>query len=414
MPEKKIIVVGAGAAGLLAAGRAAEMGADVLLLERMDRPGRKLRITGKGRCNLTNTLPRREFLKHFAPADRFLKHAFYTFFSDDLIMLLDRYGVPVIEERGGRVFPESEDAQDVVDALLRYCRSAGVTMKSGVRVKEIKKGGSGGFQVLSDAGENFHSDALIITTGGKSYPATGSTGDGYSFARSQGHTITPLLPALVPLDTIGDAAQRMQGLSLRNANVSLLFDGKKVAEEFGEMLFTHSGVSGPIILTLSKKAVQGLANGHKVELSIDLKPALDEKKMDARLLRDLNDHGTKQYQSLLRALLPRLMVDIALEQTGIDPEKQANQITGEERQILRKWLKDFRLEVTGHRPISQAIVTAGGIAIAEINPQTMESKLVPGLYFAGEVLDIDADTGGFNLQAAFSTGWLAGQSAAEG
>lgn len=412
MTEKKIIVIGAGAAGMLAAGRAASLGAEVLLLERMDRPGRKLRITGKGRCNLTNTAPRAEFLRHFAPQDRFLKHAFYTFFTPDLITLLESLGVPVVEERGGRVFPESQNAQDVVDAFMQWCRSTGVRLQANARVTGVIRGDDGLFSVTLEDGQIRTAEKIILATGGKTYPATGSTGDGYRIAQSLGHSVTSIQPALVPLETAGDAAPMMEGLSLRNVTAHLIIDGRKAASEMGEMLFTHNGVSGPIILTLSKQAAAAIAEGIEVSLSLDLKPALDERKLDARLLRDIDEHGLKQYQSLLRALLPRLMVPVALAETAIDPEKPANQITSAERIQLRRWLKDFRFTVTGHAPISQAIVTAGGIPTHEIVAQTMESRLVPGLFFAGEVMDIDADTGGFNLQAAFSTGWLAGQSAA--
>jgi len=425
MIEHRVIVIGAGAAGLMAAGQAAELGASVLLLEKMNRPARKLRITGKGRCNLTNVAPIPQFIEHFGPGGRFLRHAFYRFFTPDLLTFFQELGVPTVTERGGRVFPASEEAQDVVDALARWAGQCGVTLRTqapverlvvedervvGVRtfrnqVSSVSKAAKPGFH---------HADAVIVATGGASYPGTGSTGDGYRMAEAVGHTITPIRPALVPLETAGDVAPRLQGLSLRNVTARLLVGGKKRAELFGEMLFTHFGVSGPIILSLSRQAVDALRQGQRVTLSIDLKPALDERKLDARLLRDLDAHGKRQYRTLLKGLLPRKLIPVCIEQTAISLEKPAHQITSRERERLLGWLKDFRLSVTGHRPIAEAIVTAGGVDTREIYPRTMESRLVEGLYFAGEVLDVDADTGGYNLQAAFSTGWLAGRAAAAG
>jgi predicted Rossmann fold flavoprotein len=259
----------------------------------------------------------------------------------------------------------------------------------------------------------YPADAVIVATGGASYPGTGSTGDGYRMAESVGHTITPIRPALVPLETAGDVAPRLQGLSLRNVSVRVWVDGKKRAEAFGEMLFTHFGISGPIILSLSGQIVDALRQGQDVRLSIDLKPALDERKLDARLLRDLDAHGKRQFRALLKDLLPAKLIPVCMDLTSISPYKVGHQITARERKRLRVWLKDFRLEVTGHRPLEEAIITAGGLSTREIDPRTMASRLIKGLYFAGEVLDVDADTGGYNLQAAFSTGWLAGRSAAQ-
>jgi predicted Rossmann fold flavoprotein len=268
-------------------------------------------------------------------------------------------------------------------------------------------------QTKSSDLEIFGADRVIVATGGKSYPGTGSTGDGYELANFVGHSIVPPRPALVPLETKGDISFKLQGLSLKNVNVKVIVDGKKVAEAFGEMLFTHFGVSGPIILSLSKICVDALLAGKKVAISIDLKPALNDQKLDQRILRDFSQHGKKQFQNIVKLLLPQKLIPVCAELTGIEPEKLGNQITAAERKRLRLWLKDFQLEISGHRSFNEAIITAGGVALKEIDPRTMESRLVKGLYFAGEVLDIDADTGGYNLQAAFSTGWVAGRSAAK-
>jgi predicted Rossmann fold flavoprotein len=417
----QVIVVGGGAAGLMAAGQAAALGAKTLLLEKMRRPGRKLRITGKGRCNLTNVAPLSEFLVHFGRNGRFLRQAFSQFFVSELISFFQDLGVCTVTERGGRVFPASNQAQDVVDALVRWATGYGVAVRTltpadrlfvqegrvvGVQSTPISKG-------KRSTRRRYRADAVVVATGGASYPATGSTGDGYRLAESVGHTLVPIRPALVPLETAGEIASRLQGLSLRNVKVRVLDDGKVRTESFGEMLFTHFGVSGPIILSLSKQIVDALRLGRRVVLSIDLKPALDERKLDARLLRDLDTHGKRQFRSLLKGLLPRLLIPVCIDLTGIPPDKAGHQITAQERKRLRTWLKDFRIEVTGHRSFAEAIVTAGGVSTQEIDPHSMASSRVKGLYFAGEVLDIDADTGGYNLQAAFSTGWLAGRFAAD-
>jgi predicted Rossmann fold flavoprotein len=427
MAGRRVIVVGAGAAGLMAAGQAAGMGAETLLLEKMDRPGRKLRIAGKGRCNLTNVASVSDFIAHFGPSGRFLRQAFHQFFNTDLVAFFEELGIRTVTERGGRVFPVSGQAQDVVDALVRWVGDRGVTLRTRSPVERllVEGGRVVGVEVSSASSRKgrslastltstrvYRADAVIVATGGASYPATGSTGDGYRLAQAVGHTIVPIRPALVPLETAGDVAPKLQGLSLRNVTVRAWVNGKKQAEAFGEMLFTHFGLSGPIILSLSKQVVDALRLGQSVVLSIDLKPALDEGKLDARLLRDLDAHGKQQFRTLLKGLLPRKLIPVCLDLTGIPPGKMAHQITSEERQRLRTWLKDFRLEVTGHRPFTEAIITAGGVDTGEVDPRTMASRLVEGLYFAGEVLDVDADTGGYNLQAAFSTGWVAGRSAA--
>ncbi len=411
MPKRRVIVVGGGASGLMAAGQAAEMGAETLLLEKMHRPGRKLRITGKGRCNLTNAAPLSEFIAHFGPNGRFLRQAFSRFFTEDLVAFFETLRVRTVTERGGRVFPVSNQAQDVVDALVRWTNRRGVTIKTQAPVERLVVEGERVVGVQTSGGF-FPADAVIVATGGASYPGTGSTGDGYRLAESVGHTVIPIRPALVPLETVGDVAPRLQGLSLRNVSVCVRIDGKKRAEAFGEMLFTHFGVSGPIILSLSGRIVDALRQGQGVRLSIDLKPALDERKLDARLLRDLDAHGKRQFRVLLKDLLPSKLIPVCIDLTSISSYKVGHQITAKERKRLRVWLKDFCLEVSGHRPLEEAIITSGGVSTREIDPRTMASRLVQGLYFAGEVLDVDADTGGYNLQAAFSTGWLAGQSAA--
>ena len=428
MTKPRVIVVGGGAAGLMAAGQAAALGAETLVLEKMNRPGRKLRITGKGRCNLTNLAPVEEAIAHFGTSGRFLRQAFSRFYTQDLISFFAALGVLTVSERGGRVFPASGQAQEVLDALVRWVRTGGATIRTRSPVKRlfVENGRVVGVQVMrlpakgnetilekQPVGRVYHADAVIVATGGASYPQTGSSGDGYGLAAAAGHTIVPIRPALVPLETAGDMAAKLQGLSLRNVSVCIWVDGKKRAETFGEMLFTHFGVSGPIILSLSRRVVDALRLGQKVVLSIDFKPALDEGKLEARLLRDLNSFGRQHLRNLLKGLLPRKMIPLCLDLTGIPPDKAGHQLTALERRRLRLWLKDFRLEVTGHRPLGEAIVTAGGVDTREVEPRTMGSRLVGGLYFAGEVLDVDAESGGYNLQAAFSTGWLAGRSAAQ-
>ena len=411
MAGRKVIVIGAGAAGLMAAGQAAELGAETLLLEKMNRPGRKLGIAGKGRCNLTNVAPVSEFVAHFAANGPFLRQAFSQFFTSELVAFFEKRAVRTVTERGGRVFPASGRAQDVVDALVRWVRERGVTLQTRSPVEQlvVERGRVVGVQV--SRGRVYHGDAVIVATGGASYPTTGSTGDGYLLANLVGHTIVPIRPALVPLETAGDIAASLQGLSLRNVTVRVLVDGKKRAEVFGEMLFTHFGLSGPIILSLSRQVVDSLRLGQKVMLSIDLKPALDERELDARLLRDLGAHGKRQFHAVLKGLLPRKLIPVCADLTGIPPDRMAHQMTTQERKRLRMWLKEFRLDVTGYRPLAEAIITAGGVDTREVDPRTMASRLVEGLYLTGEVLDLDADTGGYNLQAAFSTGWVAGRSA---
>jgi predicted Rossmann fold flavoprotein len=420
----EVIVIGAGPAGMLAAGRAALAGARTLLLEKMDRPGRKLQLTGKGRCNLTNTASIDEFIYHFERKGRFLRSSFSLFFNHDLLNFLQGLGIETRVERGGRVFPASEDALEIVEALIRWTTQAGVLLQTKTRVEGllVEDGRVNGLTALhmdpkvSRGSEpdlrHYRGKSVIIATGGASYPGTGSTGDGYALAESVGHEIIPIRPALVPLVTRGETAANLQGLDLRNVSVQLLIDGKIEAEAFGEMLFTHFGLSGPIILSISRHAVDGLRAHRVVQVSIDLKPALDEERLDARLLRDFDTHGKRQFRSILKGLLPQKMIPTCIAQVGIPGEKQANQISSEERKRLMTWLKDLRFDVVGHRSFRQAIITAGGVDLRQVDPRSMASRLIQGLYFAGEVLDLDADTGGYNLQAAFSTGWLAGSAAA--
>ena len=408
-----VIVVGGGPAGLMAAGQAAQAGARVLLLEKMDLPGRKLRITGKGRCNLTSDLPIEDHLEHFGRDGRFLRQAYYSFSNDELIEFFHQHGVPTVTERGNRVFPESQLAQDVVDALVSWIKEQNVTMSCALPVKKLVIRDDAIWGVRLQDNSEIAGKNVIIACGGKSYPATGSTGDGYRFAENAGHTIIPVRPSLIPLETTGNVAQRLQGLSLRNCGVQLIINGKKKADEFGEMLFTHFGVSGPVILTVSGQAAIALEKRETVELAIDLKPALDEQKLDARIRREIAQYGKRKIQTLLKHLLPQSLISVCADLTGINPDKKLNQLDNRECDHLQKWLKNFRLTVTGTRPVKEAIVTAGGVSLKEVDPRTMESKLVAGLYFAGEVLDVDADTGGFNLQAAFSTGFVAGTAAAK-
>jgi predicted Rossmann fold flavoprotein len=423
---RKVLVVGGGPAGMMAAGEAAGLGAETLLLEKNDRPGRKLLLTGKGRCNLTNIAPVSDFINHFHPNGRFLRSAFARYFSEDLIAFFEARGVQTIVERGGRVFPASSEAQIVVQALVDWIQAQGVRLQTNAPVESliVEDGRVAGVELggsphprhpsasMRSAPSRIEADAVILATGGASYPATGSTGDGYRLAESVGHTIVPIRPSLVPLTTSGDVARRLQGLSLRNISVQILVDGKARHQAFGEMLFTHFGVSGPIILTLSRQVVDALRDGRSIKLSIDLKPALDPDRLDARLRRDLDAHGKRHFHTILSDLLPRKLIPVCLDLTGIPADKPAHQISAAERQRLRSWLKDFQLDVTGHRSFAQAIITAGGVRTREVDPRTMASRRIGGLYFAGEILDIDADTGGYNLQAAFSTGWLAGRSSA--
>lgn len=410
MKRRRIIVIGGGPAGMMAAGQAALLGGDVILLEKMKRPGRKLSITGKGRCNLTNTSPKEDFIRQFGPNGRFLHQAFARFFSDDLIAFFDNLGLKTERERGGRIFPADNRAQDIVTALTTWLKKTKAVVKSGLRVNElmVEKGRITGVR----AGKlYFPADRVVIATGGKSYPATGSTGDGYRLAEALGHTVVPAQPALVPLETDGDVAMQLNELTLKNVKIKVLIDGRKKHEAFGEMSFAYYGLTGPIILTLSRYIVAALHDKKGIVVTIDLKPALDNKKLDNRLLREIDQNRRKQYYTLLKNLLPKKLIPVCIEQTGIAYEKKIDRITAEERKKLRLWLKDFRFDIIGHRGFDEAIITSGGVSLKEIDPRTMASRMVKGLHFAGEILDLDGATGGYNLQAAFSTGYLAGRAA---
>ena len=396
---------------MIAAGQAAISGAQVLLLEKMQRPGRKLCITGKGRCNLTNTAVLNDFLEHFGRNGQFLRQAFGRFFAPELMEFLTGLGLELVIERGGRVFPASGKAPDVLKVLQKWLTAQGVVSRCESPVDGLVVGNGRVTGVLC-AGRKIPGEAVILATGGASYPATGSSGGGYPLAEAAGHTIIPLRPALVPLETAGNTAGRMAGLELRNIGIRMLIDGKKKRQATGEIAFTEFGLTGPLSLTFSGTAVDALRQGKKTVFSLDLKPALDTAKLDARLRRDFTARAKERFDSVLRGLLPRQMVAVCLDATGIPPEKEACGITAQERSRLRAWIKDFRLEITGHRPLAEAIITAGGVDLREINPRTMESLRTAGLYLAGELLDLQGDTGGYNLQAAFSTGWLAGRSAA--
>ncbi len=406
-----VIVVGGGAAGMMAAGQAAAHGARTLLLEKMRRPGRKLRITGKGRCNVTNVAPIDDFIGHFSSSGSSLRQAFNAFFSDDLMSFFEDIGVPLITERGGRVFPASGKATDVVDALVRWCSRLGVEIRDTHAVDSLIMEGDAVVGVNTSR-ELFRASAVILATGGVSYPATGSTGDGFRLAESVGHTIVELRPALVPLETKEAIPPEMADLTLRNVRLHVLTDDKHTDEQFGELTFMPFGVSGPVILTASGRIVDALAEGQEVSLSVDLKPALNEKKLEARLMRDFANRGREPMRSILRGLMPRQLVGYCLSSIGVQGHRIGSSIRSEERKLLLDWLKDVRLTVSKARPWGEAIVTSGGVAMQEVDPRSMASHLVGGLYFAGELLDVHADTGGYNLQAAFSTGWLAGCSAA--
>ena len=409
---RRVAVIGAGAAGMMAAITAAEAGADVTLFERNDRVGKKLRITGKGRCNVTNNCDNNEFLSNVPTNPRFLYASLSRFSTADTMAFFEDAGVPLKTERGKRVFPISDRAADIVSAMERRCREAGVSLvHRRVRGLIIEDGSVVGLK-YGDGEENF--DAVIVCTGGRSYSMTGSDGDGYRFATEAGHTITPLHPSLVPLVAEGKLCASLQGLSLKNVSLTIKMaeSGKVVYEDFGEMLFTHYGITGPLVLSASAH-LSDITPG-KYEAYIDLKPALDEKTLDARILSDFSKYQNRDLINALDDLLPQKMIAPYIGLCGIDPRKKVNSITREEREKMVHILKGIRVKLNGFRPIEEAIVTRGGVSVKEIDPKTMQSKLVEGLYFAGEVLDVDAYTGGFNLQIAFSTATVAGTSAAWG
>jgi predicted Rossmann fold flavoprotein len=405
-----VVVIGGGASGMFAAGRAAEGGSRVLLLERNKRLGKKLGITGDGRCNLTNTADRAEFIEAFGKNGTFLYRAFTEFSNRDLIAFFNDHGVKIKEEEGGRVFPASGGAEGIVRALERYLHEHDVTVRMNCRVERIVidpvSHAVAGVALRSGA-KIIRAEKVILATGGLSYPGTGSTGDGYSMARGLGHTIVPLRPALVPLETGEALPKDLQGVSLDDVVVTVLHKNKKIAAERGDMLFTHFGLSGPVILALSGLVVDCLGTKGAVTLSIRLKPALDEAGLESWFIREFARSGNKSIRTVARSLMPGALVSALLASGGIPEDKKCNQITSDERNRLVQRCMDFRLPVRGPRPMREAIVTRGGIALAEIDPRTMQSKKVNGLYFCGEIIDIDGRSGGYNLQAAFSTANLA-------
>ena len=402
-----LIVVGGGPAGMFAAITAARKGAKVLLLEKNDRLGKKLLITGKGRCNVTNDCPAEEVLRNTPRNGRFLYSAMTAFPPESTKQFFEKEGCPLKTERGNRVFPQSDRSASILDSLKQALADQGVTVKTG-RVRQILTLEGAVSGVRTD-GDEYTAPSVILATGGASYPATGSTGDGYAMAQKLGHRVIPAQGSLVPLETAGEDCRRMQGLSLRNVGVKLLdARGKVLYRDFGELLFTHFGVSGPTVLSASCHL-----KGEGCCLVIDLKPALEEGKLDARILRDLELYQNRAMENALTDLLPRSMIPVVLDRLEIDPNMQANSLTKEKRRALVGLLKAFRVEITGKRPVAEAIITSGGVKVSEIDPKTMESKLVPGLFFAGELIDCDAYTGGFNLQIAWATAFAAGRSAAE-
>ncbi len=409
----KVAVIGGGPAGMLAAISAAKSSDDVTLFEKNNILGKKILITGKGRCNITSSLEIEDFISNIPGNGRFLFSVFQNFSNQDIISMLEKEGVKVKEERGNRIFPVSDRAEDVRFALEKITKKAAVNIKLNSNVKAIEVGEEGVKAVILENGK-FNADKIILATGGKSYPLTGSNGDGYEIAKKVGHSVKEIRGSLVPM--LGDnTCSKLQGLSLRNIGI-YIYDkenDKKIYEDFGEMLFTHFGVSGPTILSSSAhvlryKNVDEKMRDRSIILKIDLKPALSIEQLDTRILRDFEEVKNKQFKNSLDKLLPKKMIDVIIEKSKIDPDKKVNEITKEERHNLVNLIKNFEVKLLGFRPVDEAIITAGGISVKEINPKTMESKLVSGLYFAGEIIDVDAYTGGFNLQIAYSTGWTSG------
>ena len=421
----KVIVIGGGPAGMLAAISSARNGNKVTILEKMNMLGKKLLITGKGRCNITSSLDISEFIQNIPGNGRFLYSSFQQFNNEDIIELLKKHSLKVKEERGNRIFPVTDKSLDVLNALLEELKELKVEIVTNAQVTNIQIENSQvvgvNYKITTDTKQQTiyeKAEKVILATGGKSYPNTGSTGDGYEIAKKLGHTITKVKPSLVPVTATGkdlSLCKQLQGLSLRNVEIKFedTEKNKTIYEDFGEMLFTHFGVSGPTILSgsahlLRYKSIEELFKTNKIVLKIDLKPALNEEKLDARLLRDFEKNKNKMFRNSLDELLPQKLIEPFIEILGINPNKKVNEITKIERQSIIKILKNFEIHVNGFRPIDEAIITSGGIAINEINPKTMESKIIQGLYFAGEIIDVDAYTGGFNLQIAYSTGYAAG------
>lgn len=411
MKKEKVIVIGGGPAGMMAALTAAE-NAEVVLVEQNEKLGKKLYITGKGRCNVTNDCPPAEFLENCPRGAKFLRGALYGFPPADTVALLNENGLKTVTERGNRVFPESEKASDVTKTLEKILRARNVEICLNNRVAAITVAGGRvtGVKTGGASQQTLAADRVIVATGGLSYPATGSTGDGYGFAKTLGHTVIQPVPALTGIETDKKYLNELQGLSLKNVEVIVKHKGKEVARDSGEMLFTHYGISGPAVLSLSSRVSRLPAK--ELTAAIDLKPALDPAKLDARILRDFSENQNKAFKNSLDGLLPKSLISVIISYSGIDGEKKINQITAAERKRFAETLKGLEFSVTGLRGFEEAIVTSGGVDLAQLDPRTMESKLIKGLHFAGEVIDADALTGGFNIQIALSTGYLAGRAAA--
>lgn len=406
----QVIIIGGGAAGMMAAIAAARAGHKVRIYEKNEKLGKKIYITGKGRCNVTNACDTEELFQNVVHNAKFLYSSFYAFTNIDVMELIEHYGCPLKTERGNRVFPVSDKSSDVIHALAVALRELDVEVELHEEAAAVlaEQGKVTGVRLKRGSRDVF-ADAVIVTTGGLSYPSTGSTGDGYRFAKELGHSVTELSPALVPFEAEEEVCKELQGLSLRNIRAEIRKGKKVLYSEFGEMLFTHFGVSGPVLLSASSY-VASVIKKEPLILSIDLKPALTGEQLDARILRDFEEAKNKQFKNSLNQLLPAKLIPVIIERSGISPEKKVNEITREERSKLVQAVKDFCITLTGLRDYKEAIITQGGVSVREVNPSTMESKKTAGLYFAGEVLDLDAVTGGFNLQIAWSTGYLAGSS----
>ena len=404
---KNIIVIGGGASGLKAAYTAASTGKNVLLLEQNEKLGKKIYITGKGRCNLTNDCPPDEFLAHVVRGEKFLTRAAYRFSSADTMAFFEQHGLPLKVERGNRVFPVTDHASDVTKTLERSCRDAGAEIRLNEKVLSVGQE-NGAVRTVQTAKGIYECDAVIVATGGLSYPSTGATGDGYRFAQESGHSIIPTVPSLVGIELAEDVAPA-QGISLKNAVLTARRSGKVIFSQLGELLFTHYGISGPLVLSLSARINRIPLN--EIGLAIDFKPALDEKMLEERLLRDFADRKNEQMKNVMRGLLPAGLTEIVLRAASVSASKQANAVTKEERRRIVGALKAFSLDPVRLRGFTEAVITSGGVDVREIDPATMQSKRVKGLFFCGEVLDCDAYTGGFNMQIAFSTGYLAGLNA---
>ncbi len=408
----QLIVIGGGAAGMMAAIAAAKGGCSVTLLERNEKLGKKLYLTGKGRCNVTNACDTEELFRQIPRNAKFLYSAIYAFDNLRVMDFFEKAGVPLKTERGMRVFPVSDHASDIIRGLSKQLQSLGVAVRLNTRVASVAKGADGRYRIQDAAGHSYAAAKVILASGGITYPSTGSTGDGYRLAGRLGHTLTDVRPSLVGMAAQEAYVPRLQGLSLKNVRARI-YNGRKVLyDDFGEMMFTHYGVSGPLMLSASSIVNDALSAG-PLKLCIDLKPALDQDKLDCRILRDFEENQNKQFKNALNRLLPSKLIPIVIELSGISPEKKTNEITKKERGILLDVLKNFPVTLIGFRDFDEAVITRGGINVKEINPTTMESKIMEGLYFAGELMDVDALTGGFNLQIAWSTGYLAGLSAAE-